>query len=720
MTPEPRGWNTWDVRFHTGCAHLPTGLRIRAGLRSGDGPPTDGFTWRDGLVRLGHHTVHGDYAEVTVHAGGTRLELRFAGGTGDTLHVTAAVEAEEGVPADLTLVVDRMPGVPGPAADPVEWVLGVSHDADTERTPDGLHLRVAGDRLTAEPLRVRLAPATGPTGREVTVEWLDPGPVDEEVGERRRHALAGRIRTSGWLGEAGDAYQRSVTWNTVYAPDLKRVLTPTSRDFVCADRAGFYGRWALHTWDTFLTGLVAAWIDRDYARGIFDQILDQADERGMLPNRVSDDRGRTGDRSQPPVGALAVLSAYLGGGLGEETRDRGLLERAYPVLRAWHEWWPAARRGPHGLLAWGSDPVEGDEESATADRARRESGLDDSPMYDDVRYDPATRTMDLADVGLSALHIADADALAEIAARLGLADDAARFRAEAGEARSRVDALMWHEDTYRNVWADGRHSEHLAPTMLYPLLARIPTPERARTLAERLLRPEALGGDPPLPSVSREDTGFTDHYWRGRIWAPLAFLAVSGLRRYGLPARPIVDRLLTLYLDEWARHSHVRENYPTVPGEDVRPLAARSDGLFGWGSLLAHLAFQELADPREDGWRFAHPGRPAELAGLCLGEGPLTITAGDRLRVLLGDATLLDAPPGMTVTGYHRTAASVSAVVSGGPGELLLAPPAGVGGEAAITVAGVTRREVLTGGRPVPLVIPSPDPTPVRIEKGTW
>ncbi|MEU0567166.1 trehalase family glycosidase [Nonomuraea sp. NPDC005983] len=706
MTPQPRGWNTWDVRYHTGYAHLPSGLRIRAGLRAGDGPLMDGFTWRDGLVRLGHHTVHGDYAEVTVHAWETRLELRFAGGDGDVLCLTASVDG----PADLVLIVDRMAGVEG---DPREWVLGVSHPAETTRVPeaprppgettpppDGLCLRVATERLDGEPLRVRLTPAVEPQGCEVTVRDAAPGPIDAELGRRRHHALAGRIRTSGWLAEAGDPYQRSVTWNTIYAPDLARVLTPTSRDFVSADRGGFYGTWALHTWDTFFTGLVAAWTDRDYARGIFEQIFDHADEHGMLPNRVSDERGRTADRSQPPVGALSVLAAYLGGGLGEQTRDRSLLERAYPVLSAWHAWWPIARRGTHGLLAWGSDPVEGDPESATTDRARRESGLDDSPMYDDVHLDLATHTMDLADVGLNALHIADADALARIAELLGHMDDTVRLRKEADAARARMDALMWHDGTYRNLYADGRHSPHLSPTMLYPLLAEVPSPERARELAERLLRPEALGGDPPLPSVSREDIGFTDTYWRGRIWAPLAFLAVSGLRRYGLPTRPVVDRLLAMYLGEWARHSHVRENYPTVPGEDVRPLAARSDGLFGWGSLLAHLAFQELADPREDGWRFAHPGHPAVLAGLQLGEGPLTVTADARLRVLLGDDVLLDAPPHLTVTEYSRDAASVTAVVLGGPGELLLAPPPAV------------------GGPPVTIHVPTPDPTPVRLEKG--
>lgn len=88
--PDPRGWNTWDVRTHTSMTHLPSGLRVRFGLLDAAGAPVlDGFTWRDGLVRLGHHTVDGSFAEVTVEAGGMELRLTMAGGPGDELYVRA-------------------------------------------------------------------------------------------------------------------------------------------------------------------------------------------------------------------------------------------------------------------------------------------------------------------------------------------------------------------------------------------------------------------------------------------------------------------------------------------------------------------------------------------------------------------------------------------------------------------------------------------------------
>ena len=65
---QPQGWNTWDVDIHTGMVHLPSMRRIRFGV-----PGAGGYTWRDGLVRLGPHTPDGSYAEVTVD--GLHLEM---------------------------------------------------------------------------------------------------------------------------------------------------------------------------------------------------------------------------------------------------------------------------------------------------------------------------------------------------------------------------------------------------------------------------------------------------------------------------------------------------------------------------------------------------------------------------------------------------------------------------------------------------------------------
>ncbi|MFF4901943.1 trehalase family glycosidase [Streptomyces sp. NPDC001068] len=677
VIPAPTGWNTWDVRTHTGMNRLPDGPRVRFGVLGPDGPVLDGFTWRDGLERLGPHTVDGGYAEVTVRAAGHRLRLLFAGGPGDVLDALAEstgviVLSVEG----LDDIEELAGGTATVRAGGTRWTVTVStRGRRVEGPADALTLAFDGE-AGENAVCLRMAPRRGAGN-------CAKSPHGAAAERLRVTALAAErtaLRSTGWLGDAAAALTRAVTWNTVYAPDIGRVLTPTSRDFVCAERKGFYGTWALHAWDTFFTGLAASVVDRDYARGVFGQILPYADAAGMIPNRVSDERGRTDDRSQPPVGALTVLQAYLAGGLSSATRDTALLADTFPALLAWHDWWPRARRGPHGLLAWGSDPVPGDPASATLDRARRESGLDDSPMYDEARYDPVTRTMDLADVGLNALHIADAEALADIADVLGRDATSGRLRAGAAAARTAADRLLWDEESqgYRNLTAAGAHDPHVSPTMLYALLGGLPDAGRARATAADLLRPEVLGGDRPLPSVARDDPGFAATYWRGRIWAPMAYLAVLGLRRYELTelSRPVVGNLLRLFLDEWREHGHVRENYPAVAGENLTGLRKRSDGLMAWGGLLAYLAFGELADARTDGWRFAHPGEPAELCNLPLGDGRLDVRAAGRLVVALDGRVLLDAAPGVVVHGYRMTGDRVSGRAEG-VGDVLVTPPGG-------------------------------------------
>lgn len=180
----------------------------------------------------------------------------------------------------------------------------------------------------------------------------------------------------------------------------------------------------------------------------------------------------------------------------------------------------------------------------------------------------------------------------------------------------------------------------------------------------------------------------------------MAYLAVQGLRRYELTglSRPVVRALLRLFLDEWREHGHVRENYPATDGENLTALQKRSDGLMAWGGLLANLAFGELADARPDGWRFAHPGEPADLCGLPLGDGRLDVRATDRLTVSLDGRVLLDMAPGVTVRGYRLTADGVTGTAEG-TGDLLVTPPGG-GLPVTLDVRGVPRRfAVGPGGR---------------------
>ena len=262
--------------------------------------------------------------------------------------------------------------------------------------------------------------------------------------------------------------------NLVYDPENGRAISPVSRLWNAN-----WGGYVLFDWDTYFAAFMYSLYDEDLAYANAVEVTKGWTRGGFVPNFASAYRLKSEDRSQPPVGSLMALAIY------ERHRKAWFLREVYDELLAWNRWWPGARGCGGGALCWGSDPVVQtlDGSAHTWQAALYESGLDNSPMYDGVPFDAATSRLQLADVGLTALYVADCSALTEIATTLGHASEAAELRAR-GE--SFADALrgMWDEKSgiFLNRRGDvGEASPKLSPTSFYPLIARVPTPAQART-----------------------------------------------------------------------------------------------------------------------------------------------------------------------------------------------------------------------------------------------
>jgi neutral trehalase len=321
----------------------------------------------------------------------------------------------------------------------------------------------------------------------------------------------------------------------------------------------------------------------------------------FVPNVANGSGRRSWDRSQPCVGGLAVLALH------ELAPDRAFLEKVWPALLAWNRWWHRRRRNAAGLLSWGSEPFApriGDRaeqlQPATARGAALESGLDNTPMYDGVPFDPATHLMALSDVGLASLYIVDCEALATLAREHGRAGEAAELAARAEQYRRGL-ASLWNPDTgiFQNRRTDtGGFNPRLAPTCFYPLLAGATTPAQADAMiARHLLNPDEFWGEWVLPSVPRTDPAFPEqHYLRGRIWAPLNFLVYLGLRRAGrtAPAAELARRSLALFAGNWRERQGVFENYSALTGRGADE--AFCDPLYAWSGLLALMAALQRGD----------------------------------------------------------------------------------------------------------------------------
>ena len=599
------GWNTWDSRSVLRYVLLPDGLAVNLGLKRHRYLEEDHLTEaligkrEEGaeVVRPGIRAVDGSYQ---------RLEITWRG-------LTATVEAGHDENGELAVLVtpDPEPGAPFAlvVSAGMAWnrpgAVESGRDGLLARLPDGERLiRVAGT-VEADPYAGGLTPhrvarLTAPVGVTAGPPAAEAKSVADirNILDARRAELEARAAEFGELAEAWLAVTSGFAWNTVYEPRHERVVPTVGRLW---NRE--YGGVALFGWDNFFLGYLASLEGRDLAlAGIVEHLRGRTPE-GFLPNDNRGNGSKSWDRSQPPVGGIMVREVY------RRFPERWFLEAAFDPLLAWNRWWPEARSNG-GLLSYGSHEAKNpfaEPVVRTKTAAGYESGMDDSPMYEDVPFNRERNVMELQDVGLNSLYIADCRALAELARLLGREAAAEELGARADAFSEALDAL-WDEDRgyYLNYRTDlGRPSERRSPTLFYPLLAGAASEARAgRLIREHLLNPEEFWGEFVLPSTTRDDPSFPrQRYWKGAIWPPLNFLTYLGLRRAGdrATAAELSARSLDMFLREWRRKGYVSENISSITGtgDDER---LSSDPFHSWGALFGIMAFLEsghLAPPED-------------------------------------------------------------------------------------------------------------------------
>ena len=118
--------------------------------------------------------------------------------------------------------------------------------------------------------------------------------------------------------------------------------------------------------------------------------------------------------------------------------------------------------------------------------AKWESGMDNSPMWDDAVFDTTSHRMLLADVGLMSLYIADCRSLSEIADILGKTDESKELTGRAEKYANKLQTL-WDDQfgLYLNKdLVTGQFSYRLSPTLFYPLLATGKSAQSGSSLAD--------------------------------------------------------------------------------------------------------------------------------------------------------------------------------------------------------------------------------------------
>ena len=425
------------------------------------------------------------------------------------------------------------------------------------------------------------------TGRRVSVAQA------RSLLDQKREALKQTWQSYGNNAPLYEAMQCALAWDMIYDGKKDRVVSPVSR--LWSIRSGGY---VLFCWDNYFAGFMAGLGSRELAYSNLIEITAEQTETGFVPNCAWGNGFSSLDRSQPPVGSAMVLETY------RKYREVWLLETLYPRLFRWNTWFVENRMNPSGALCWGSNaytPTLGNywETEGVNDTygGALESGLDNSPMYDDIPFDKAQNRMMLEDVGLTGLFILDCGALIEIAEILGKAEDAQLLLARRQQAQRGLDTL-WDEANgffYNRRTDTGEFSRRISPTNFYALFSEHVTTEQARRMIEEHYKnPAEFYGEFMLPSIARNDPAYGDQdYWRGRIWAPMNFLAYMAMRRHDLDwaCADLAEKSRRLLMNEWVEHGHIHENYnaETGSGCDVQ----NSDKFYHWGALLAVVALIE-------------------------------------------------------------------------------------------------------------------------------
>jgi hypothetical protein len=595
-----RGWNTWDVNSVTTEVLLPEGLAIHLGLKHNSTLSQDAFLGNVLIGRLdkgaeqvtpGPHAWDGSYTELRVAWKKHRWQVQSARDGGDLVLLATPLAGGKplsALPATLVASVDFLWNRQGTVerhGNAIE-THGAGGDVAVYCTCAGAAEKDYADVPVGGPYFS--ADFTGPvgvsTGRRRTLDEI------RAAVEKQHQAYKQSVAEAGKSAPIVDAIETTLGWDTIYEPAGQRVISPVSRVWSVG-----WGGYVLFDWDTFFAATMAGIGDRDLAYANAMEILREETPQGFVPNYARSGGWKSFDRSEPPVGAITVLGLY------RQYHDRWFLEDTFEPLLKWNRWW-AAQRDIDGYLAWGSDgstqPQNLDDGSrGTREGAILESGLDNSPMYDNTTYDPQKHVLEFADVGLMSMYIADCDALARIADAIGKTDEAKELRQREARYRAKL-ATLWNEKAGIFLNKDlhtGQWSMRLSPTNFYPMLARAATPEQAHTMIEKhLLNPNEFWGQWIIPSIARDDPAFHDqNYWRGRIWGPMNYLVYLGLENYddAKTRKEFAQKSYDLFLKEWTEKGHVHENYNAIlgTGDDV----TNSDRFYHWGALLGYVEYLE-------------------------------------------------------------------------------------------------------------------------------
>ena len=355
---------------------------------------------------------------------------------------------------------------------------------------------------------------------------------------------------------------------------------------------GLPGGWReMYYWDTYFTNLGFLRIGAvDQAINNVEDIAFMIDWLGFMPNG-----NRVGylQASQPPFFTKMISDVY------DRTGDRKWLARMYRIACIEHRFWQEKRMSPSGLNCYAGLFATDEQRLQTAryfcgrigipmpsDKATITRRADALKVYGESGWDCSSRfNLDPQDsnwVCQNALLFGMEDDLARFAKILGTDEDE-RWRICAAKRRERMNSLMW--DDKLGMFCDynfviQKRSDFVSVAAFYPLYVGLATPEQAKRTRALLAKLEFEHG--LASSENRNLQGLQWDYPHG--WAPLNYIAIKGLLRYGYEAdaRRLAHKYCATLETSFAKTGELWEKYDVTTGEVSACKEYETPTMLGW------------------------------------------------------------------------------------------------------------------------------------------
>lgn len=217
--------------------------------------------------------------------------------------------------------------------------------------------------------------------------------------------------------------------------------------------------------------------------------------------------------------------------------------------------------------------------------------------------DPKDKSAILA-TDISTFQYREYNAMAQLADKLGKADEAAEYRKKAADLKAAMLKYFWFpkEAMFYNIRRDtGQPVKRISYSSFVPLIDDILPEKDAKEMIRRyMLNKDVMLAPYGIRSLSKQDPDYNNKAiivpysnWQGPIWINANYLNYISLRRYGLDkeARELSGILGRMVLADIAKWGSMHEDYNAETGEGLAPTPEESPnhvfaGFVGWNLLV--------------------------------------------------------------------------------------------------------------------------------------